>query len=260
MTDANMHRKIFCLIFVGYFVIIRPAFAGMENRPLNTNEATLLEKGKFAIASGVEFLRQPNYDKELNWTTDLECGIYDNLELDVEIPYSYIDFKDNDRKCSNGLGDVKVWLGFNPIKENGTCPVMTAAFCIKTESGNWKDDLGTGGTDYQVVFLLSKTFGGFSTLLNLGYTVTGDSPEKSYRDTFSYNIALKYVPVKNWTIVGEIYGQTNSDKDAAGDLWDMLGGVIYNATDSLAIDFGIGAGLASASPDLRMTAGITYTF
>jgi hypothetical protein len=43
-------------------------------------------------------LRQSNSDKQLNWPTDLECGIYDNLELDVEIPYQYINFKDNETK------------------------------------------------------------------------------------------------------------------------------------------------------------------
>jgi len=37
------------------------------------SEATLLEKSKFVVASGAEFLRQPNYDKKLNWPTDFEC-------------------------------------------------------------------------------------------------------------------------------------------------------------------------------------------
>ena len=260
MTDVRIYRRIFCLLLISHFVIVKSAFAGIENRPLNTSEAKILEKGKFSVASGAEFLRQPDYNKELNWSTDFECGIYDNLELDVEIPYRYINFKDNEKKESNGLGDIGVWLGFNPIKETDICPVISAALSIKTQSGNWKNELGTGGTDYQILLLLSKTFGSVSALVNLGYSVVGDSPEKSYRDTFSYNFALKYAIVKNWTIVGEIYGQTNSDKDAARDPWDMLGGFIYDVTDRIAIDFGIGTGLTSASPDLRMTAGITYNF
>ena len=260
MTDARTYHKIFCLLLISYFVIVKLAFAGIENRPLSTSEATLLEKGKFSIASGAEFLRQPDYDKELNWPTDFECGIYDNLELDVEIPYHYINFKDRETKDSDGLGDVAAWLGFNPIKETSICPVMSVALNIKTQSGNWKKELGTGGTDYQILLLLSKTLGSVTALVNAGYTVVGDSPETNYRDTFSYNFALKYDVVKNWTIVGEIYGRTNPDKNAARDPWDMLGGFIYNVTNRLAIDFGIGTGLTSASPDLRMTAGITYTF
>jgi len=116
-------------------------------------------------------------------------------------------------------------VGFNLIKETDICPVVSAAFSIKTQSGNWKNELGTGGNDYQIILLLSKTFGSVLALVNLGYTVVGDSPEISYRDTFSYNFALKYAIVKNWTIVGEIYGQTNPDKDAARDPWDMLGGL-----------------------------------
>jgi len=260
MTDTRIYRKIFCSLLIGHFIIVKCAFAGIENRPLNTSEATLLEKGKFSAASGAEFLRQPNYDKELNWPTDFECGIYDNLEFDIEIPCRYINFKDGETKDSNGLGDVAIWLGFNPIKETDMCPVMSAALSIKTQSGNWKNGSGTGGTDYQILLLLSKTFGALSALVNLGYTVVGDSPDTSYRDTFSYNFALKYAIVKDWTIVGEIYGQTNPNKDEVRDPWDMLGGFIYNVTDCFAIDFGIGAGLTNASPDLRMTAGITYTF
>jgi hypothetical protein len=77
---------------------------------------------------------------------------------------------------------------------------------------------------------------------------------------FNYGFALEYAIAKQWTIVAEIYGQANPDKDAARDPWDMLGGFIYHATDHLAIDFGTGTGLTSASPDLRMTAGATYAF
>jgi len=256
----RVYDKIFFLLLISHLVIAKSAFAGIENRPLNTSEAVLLEKGKFAVASGAEFLRQSNYDKELNWPTDLECGIYDNMELDVEIPYSYINFKDGKTKSSNGLGDIAVWLGFNPIKETDICPVISAAFSIKTQSGNRGEGLGTGGTDYQILLLLSKEFGSVLALVNLGYTVTGDSPDKSYRDTFSYNFALKHAIVKNWTIVGEIYGQTNPDKDEGMELWNMLGGFIYDVNDRLAVDFGIGTGLTSGSPNLRMTAGMTYEF
>jgi len=48
VTDTGIYCKIFFLLLIGYFVIAKPAFAGIENRPLDTSEATLLEKGKFA--------------------------------------------------------------------------------------------------------------------------------------------------------------------------------------------------------------------
>ena len=102
MADVSIYRKIFFPLFISHFVIAGLAFAGMENRPLATVDATLLEKGKFSFYSGAEFLRQSNYDKQVNWLTDFECGIYDNLELDVEIPYQYNAFKDGETKNSNG--------------------------------------------------------------------------------------------------------------------------------------------------------------
>ena len=83
---VNIIKRI--LLFVILFIVISSTqtFALMENRPLNTSEPTLLKRGQFQIATGGTFLKQANNDKEWDWVSDIEYGIFDWFEYDIEIP------------------------------------------------------------------------------------------------------------------------------------------------------------------------------
>lgn len=243
------------------FVLIGYVFAGIENRPLNTDEATVLDKGKFVIATGATFLRQHNSDKEFDWVTDFEYGILNNLEFDVEVPYKVLYFKDNnDQKDINGLGDVATWLEFAYLKEKEILPGASVAFSVKTHTGNNRKNLGTGKNNYQFVLLFTKNINKLCTSVNFGYTIVGKPADLAWKNTLSYNLALEYTLNDKFLLVWEIYGQTNQDKEANRDPLDTLAGMVYTFNDHLAVDFGIGAGLTTASPDLRVTSGVTYSF
>ena len=257
-TKVNL---ILSVSIISYLVFSPLVFAGIENRPLNSDEATILDKGVFVIATGETFLKQPNRDKEWDWVTDLEYGVFNNLEFDLEIPRGAINYKDNtDQKDVNGLGDITTWLEYTFFKEKEIIPAMSFAFSIKTQSGSKRKGLGSGENNYQFTWLVSKNVGSFCAIVNSGYTIVGEPPDTDYRDTFSCNAALEYMLNKKIMLVSEIYGQTNQDKSADKDPLDILGGFVYTLNDHIAIDFGIGAGLANASPDLRVTNGMTYAF
>ncbi len=229
-----------------------PAFALMENRPTNTSAPALLKQGHFQFATGGVFLRQPNRDKEWDWVSDLEYGVFDWLEYDLEIPRVSL-------KNADGLGDVAMTWAINPIKESEYIPIVSLAFTMKTQSGDQDRGLGTGKNDYTALMLLSKQMDNWTLIMNLGYKVVGKPPGENLRDTFSSNFSVAYEIAEKISLVGEIYGETNPDINAVRDPWNMLGGAIYKINDSLTMDFGVGTGFNSESPSLRITSGFVLT-
>lgn len=61
-------------------------------------------------------------------------------------------------------------------------------------------------------------------------------------------------------LAGELFGQTNSDPAAKRDPLEWFLGFIYTVKNGVALDAGFGTGLTNASPDLRLTGGVTWTF
>jgi hypothetical protein len=244
-------------------IVVLPSslFAGIENRPLNSDEATVLPRGQFVVATGASFVRQPNNDNQWNWVTDLEAGVFDWLELDVELPYTILDRHiETEQPDLNGWGDVAVQLEGSLLKERAYLPGMSMAFQTKTQSANEDRGLGSGETDYTVTALASKTFGHTSAHLNLGLTVVGDPPETDSRNTFNYNVALEHSLSERLLLVGELFGRTNQDRSAETDPLECLMGVVYSLNKQVVLDAGIGMGVSPASPDLRLTTGLTVAF
>ncbi len=195
---------------------------------------------------------QPNRGKEWDWVSDLEYGIFDWLEYDLEIPRLSLE-------KANGLGDVAMTWAVNPIKESEYIPIVSLAFTMKTQSGDQDRGLGTGKNDYTALVLLSKTMNQWTLIMNFGYKVVGKPQGENLRDTFSSNFSVAYELAENISLVAEIYGETNQSIKAVRDPWNMLGGAIYKISDSLAMDFGIGTGFNSESPALRITSGFVLT-
>ncbi|MFA6584647.1 MAG: transporter [Elusimicrobiaceae bacterium] len=221
--------------------------AGIENRPLNTAEATLLEPGHFSLAAGVQYLKQSDGSREYGIVTDLEYGFFKRFEVDLEVPFSRL--TQGDAPDQSGLRDMSVWLGCNLAKEEQAYPALTAALSWKTTTGNQDKQLGTGENTYQGIVLASKTFGKTSAHFNGSYTFA-DNP------ALGWNLAVKHGITDKLTLAAEMYGQ-NDQKASGNNTTDGLIGAIYAFSPSVLLDLGIGRGFTSASPDLRITGGIS---
>ena len=221
--------------------------AGLENRPLNTSEATLLEPGHFALAAGVKHIKQSGGDNEYTLVTDWEYGFLNRFELDLELPFTYL--KQTGPVGNYGLGDMAMWLGCDLKKEQNAVPALALAFSWKTTTGSQDKGLGTGENTYQGTFLLSKTFGKTSAHFNGSYTFA-DNP------VIGYNFALKQSMNDKLTLAAEIYEQKDQ-KASENNTTDGLIGAIYALSPSASLDFGIGRGFTTASPDLRITGGVS---
>lgn len=247
MLVSNVKRNVvtmFLFVYMGFFAI--SAGAGIEDRPISTDDAYTLDKGVFTVSIGSAFVKADNGGREVGLNLDLGYGITDRLEFTVDVPT--VVGGDGEQ----GLGDI----GFRPelfvLAEQGYIPAVSFAAMLKTASGDANDGLGSGQNDYSLTLQLSKALSALTFHFNVGYTFVGQPEGETADDAASYNLALEY-GFGTLTLVGEVTGEASSgSNELAG-----LVGFVYEVNDSIALDL---AGFTAGSEDLKLTGGLTYQF
>src|SRR4030042_4139791 len=81
---------IFCL-----FLFSRVVFAA---RPLPTDDAGTVEKGKFQVETGFDFTRQDNHDKKFTPSMTLTYGLFERMDLGVGTAYLFFNPAEGERQ------------------------------------------------------------------------------------------------------------------------------------------------------------------
>jgi len=102
-----------------------PVNAGVENRPINTDDAYTLDRGVLTASLGAVFTRSETEDEETDITIDLGYGITDRLEVTVDIPIAFTNPKDG--STEEGLSDISIRPEFLLIKEQESLPAISFA-------------------------------------------------------------------------------------------------------------------------------------
>lgn len=139
-------------------------------------------------------------------------------------------------------------------------PALSFATVFKLDNGDEDRGLGSGAVDYTLSLQATKTFAPFTFHFNIGYTFIGEPAGSDLDDVVFYNFGTQYDVSPTFAWVGEIVGQTNSDPTADDDPLEWLLGFIYSPKENYALDAGVGTGFNDASPDIRATVGLTYSF
>lgn len=235
-----------------------PVNAGVENRPINTDDAYTLDKGVMTVSLGAVFTRSETEDEETNITIDFGYGITDRLEVTVDIPIAFTNPKDG--STEEGVSDITIRPEFLLIEEQELLPAISFAATFKTESGNKDKGLGSGETDYSYSLQLSKEFDPMTYHFNIGFTIVGEAEREDLSNVIFYNLAFEYSVNDKLDLTGELIGETNSDPSSDDEPFEFLLAFIYAVSEKIAWDAGVGAGLTDASPDFRATSGLTYEF
>jgi len=241
-------KKILYLIF---FITATSSFA-YGARPLSTDDAGTVEKGHFEIEDGFEYVKQN--DEEYNLSFVLKHGITENLDLGIEAPYKFINFRESED--TDGIGDMSVTSKYNFLDKGGGLPSLALSFSIKTETGNGEKNLGTSEVDYGLNGIMSKEIGRYILHLNLGYTLVGDPGQ----DTVSYGLAMEYAIDERINIVTEVLGETVGDGDFDDNPFSGLLGLNYALSEIVTFDCGTGYEISDASSDYTIVAGLTLGF
>jgi len=241
--------KIILLITICLsFIFVSLSFAA---RPLSTDDAGVVDKDRFEIENGLEYTNQ--LDKEVALNLVIKRGLLDNLDIGIEIPYKFINFKQGTK--TNGFDDIMVISKYNFLEED-ILPAMSVSFSLKTDSGNDDKSLGTGKREYAVNTILSKSLDKMVLHFNLGYVIKEDLPGEDLRDVLTYGLAIEYPLDEKLNLVAEINGENERRNGFDDNPMSGLVGFNYSFNEIITYDFGIGFEISEASPDFKILTGL----
>jgi len=251
-----IHTRIFFSLWILLVPMATHAVAGIENRPLDTDDAFTLDKGEFSFAFGGTYTEADNGDDQFDLPVDLGFGLTDTLEITVNLPYSFID-----QNNESGFGDFSLRPEWNFFKGDDMLPALSLAYVLKLDNGDADKNIGSGAVDHSLLLQASQTFIETSLHFNLGYTFVGEPAGTSQDNTLSYKLAVEHPVTDTLTLVGEIIGQTTSDPSGEADNpLEWLLGFVCDFKNGYAMDIAGGTGWTSENPSIRVVIGFSRSF
>ena len=139
------------------------------------------------------------------------------------------------------------------LPRQSLCPSVTLP-TAKDEEG-----LGSGQTDYDLTWLLSKSLGDRANIhLNLGYSWLGETPDEDWGNLIHYGVAADYELFDSFQVIGEVFGEHEFKEDDSalqvnvGFRWEVL--------ESLQLVAAAGTRLMGETSDLTATIGLIWVW
>jgi hypothetical protein len=258
-------------IAIACFVLLAPPLVRAQ-QPFYTDDADVTDQRKFHLQISNEFdLLQRSAYPSLRQNTavfELDYGLLDRVEIGVDGPLIAIM---NSRVISPrtpfGFGDLDLHIKYNFLKERegSRRPALTATFSVELPTGDAKQQLGSGFTDYSLNGVLQKSLTKKTTLrlnggiLFAGSTATGDIGIKTRGRVFIAGGSIVKQVTHSLDLGAELTGAiSNSLQLSHGQLQTLVGGN-YQVTRKMSFDFGIVAGKYN-SPRAGLQLGISVDF
>jgi len=224
----------------------------------------------------VEYEDEEKEDKlkirdEWRWIAEIEYGILDWLQLEVEIPLAYVDQRtikeseDSGRTISDlkkgGLSDINACLRARLLKEDVDqwwLPTVSAGFEVIFPTGNWEEGLGTDRYGWEGKLAISKVIDKFVVHLNGGMGRTDNAKEEGETENideqeFECGAALVYRPTDRLDFICETLAGFEEEKTAGGKNYEtefyLTPGIRYKLFKDFEIGAGVPVGLTYASSD-----------
>ena len=166
-----------------------------------------------------------------------------------------------------GVGDVIVRTKYNFLRNHEFSPDLAIFGQVKFPTGDQKNLLGTGTTDFMTLFIASQSFGpGAETRwltphMNLGFEwTTGSSTQNNMRHALGFDARVH----ERVTITVDTIGRWRPSGDGIGDhLVDLAFGAKWNPVRDFILNAGVRFPLNRSEglrPNLIWTLGLEYTF
>jgi hypothetical protein len=257
LTLTYEKKKPLCyVLFVLSFLLLVFTSSTFAARPLTTEDAWTVEKGKFQLETGFDATRQDNHDREMSPSLTLSYGLLERMDMGIGSAFLFVLPKQEENE--NGLGDTELKLKYRLLDEKGWIPAFAISGKLKIPTASKSKGLGSGKTDFGIITIVTKTLSKRLVLhLNLGYTFIG---EHRADNEFNYSGAVQFILSDQWAWVGEIIGVNHFNGRKGDDPFSGLLGTQYLITESIVWDAGVEIGMNKAAPNFRITTGLTLLF
>jgi len=228
--------------------------SGYAAHPLISDDPGTCGTGKFNIEMNAEYAND-NGDSETQIAATLSAGVRENIDLVVSAPYLFTRIDEGSETLKeDGLSDITLEVKWRFYEKDGLSFAIKPGIILPT--GEEDKGLGDGKEAYSLHLLTSKEIDPVTLYLDIGYIKN----RKEFRDIWHYSLAAEYRVSEPVSLVANIGGETNPDRESNVHPFFLLGGMIYKINENLSIDLGLKTGLNKAEADYTILAGIIVDF
>ncbi len=266
LMDWIRGRKIICPVAVTVVTVCLLPVAVFAARPLITDDAGTLGKGKFQVEISIEASdHRQDYDdvatKEYATSLDttVSYGLSDDIDIVLGLPYVKAKVEEDDVTVHDekGLTDVTLEAKWRFFEKDGFGLALKPGLSFPT--GNDKKGLGTGRMAYGMLFIATKELEPFAFHLNAGYK-RNENKTDVRKDIWGADLAGEVRILKPLKLVANVGIETNTDRGSSTAPAFVLGGLVYSITETIDIDLGYKRGLNKAEADNTYIGGLTVKF
>ena len=190
------------------------------------------------------------------------------LELDVDVPYIAIQ-RAPGSQTSRGFGDTNLGAKWN-LREatpDSALPAFAVSFYVEFPTGDSRQELGSGLTDYWLNFILQKPLSDATRInVNLGILFAGNTStgvvgiQTRRGQVYTGGLSLLHDVTPRLTLGGELYGGISDGAGQDKTQLQALLGAQYTIRDGLTLCLGILGGKYGATPRVGGQIGVSIDF
>jgi hypothetical protein len=231
------------------FLIFTSAFSleVRAARPLITDDFYIVPLSHSELEFGYASTQNPTF-LDNAFTISLKHGVWPNLDLGLEIPYT--------ASSPSGWDDIYLHAKYC-LWRSSDDEGLTARADYKFKNAKIGQGLGSGDNDFWLMLIYSNKFGQLKAHLNFGYVNVGVNAGQIFDDYLAYAGAIEY---SVWGDQGEVVAEYVMNNVAQPNPAFIQLGARYVVSRGLKFDVGYGFGLNSNSLKNSLAGGLHYEF
>lgn len=240
--------------------------------PFYTDNADVTDRGTLHFEFFNEFdgLQSAQYPDLRQNTTNykLNYGLPHGLELDIDAPYLSI-YRDSGSSDSNGPGDTDLGIkwNFHKAARSMSAPALSASLYIEFPTGDTRQELGSGLTDYWLNSIAQEAFTEKARInTNFGFLFAGNTStgvlgvQTTRGHVYTGGLSFTHDFNSRITLGAEAYGAIADNHGLGKDQLQGLAGGWYQLSSRVAVTFALLSGSHIASPKIGGQVGFEVDF
>ena len=270
-------------LVVTVLLLLVPALATAQQRPLVTEDPETVGAGRILIESGIDFQRDVEYPASgltgnlrrfpligislgigSVGEVQIDGGLYNHLSITDRRPAALSHMLVVPGDSTSHVEDMVVGTKVRLISEGMTRPSIALRSATKLPMASNESGIGLDTLDFYSSLLVAKTVQSVRVVGNIGLGILGD-PTRGDRqnDVLTYGMSFARAITQRGEVVGEINGRKDTregDPPPGTESHSMLRFGARYTIGTWRADAGLLFGVTSNDPSVGVTAGFTYVF
>jgi len=248
-----------------------------QQRPLKTDDASLLPVGRVRMELGAEFLQRQRYALSglegdlMRGGAAIGIGVGDYAEFQISSVFQEVLSISKRTEpvvapvingdSTRSVGNLTLGTKLKLVGEKDRIPAMAFRFAVELPNANQSHGLANDETAFYADLLFGKNIGRTRVLGDIGFAILGSPVAAGQQaDPLTYGVAVITPVHRRLNLVAEISGREGPKGRIGNENRSRFRAGIQLWTGAVRWDLGVVAGLKHYDPKSGIVVGATYEF